>query len=90
MIGHQVANCRHQTSSSQMAKESDIQAVDIIHNTENEINEKDDDNELKTLPGLEIAQLFLSCGLDSLKIEKMVEPPKQKKDLKVREDQNTS
>ena len=53
-----------------MAKESDIQVADIIHYIENELNEKDDDNELKTPPGLENAQLFLSCGLDSLKIEK--------------------
>ena len=53
-----------------MAKESDIQAADIIHRKENELNEKDDDNELKTPPGSENAQLFLSCGLDSLKTEK--------------------
>ena len=53
-----------------MAKESDIQAVDIIHHIQNEFNENNDDNELKTPPGLENAQLFLSCGLDSLKIEK--------------------
>ena len=53
-----------------MAKESDIQAADIIHRTENELNEKDDDKERKILPGLENAQLFLSCGLDSLKAEK--------------------
>lgn len=33
-----------------MAKESDIQAIDIIHCTKNEFNEKDDDNELKTPP----------------------------------------
>ena len=52
-----------------MAKESDIQVVDIIHCTENEFNEKDDDNEIKTPPGSENAQLFLSCGLDSLKAE---------------------
>ena len=52
-----------------MAKESDIQATNIIHHTENELNKKDD-NELKTPPGSENAQLFLSCGLDSLKIEK--------------------
>ena len=53
-----------------MAKESDIQATNIIHHKENEFNEKDDDNELKTPLGSENAQLFLSCGLDSLKIEK--------------------
>ena len=53
-----------------MAKESDIQAADIIHRIENDLNEKDDDNELKTPPDWEKAQLFLSCGLDSLKIEK--------------------
>ena len=53
-----------------MAKESDNQAADIIHYTENEFNEKDDDNELKTPPGSENEKLFLSCGLDSLKIEK--------------------
>ena len=53
-----------------MAKESDIQETYIIHHTKNELNEKDDDNELKTPPGSEIAQPFLSCGLDSLKIEK--------------------
>ena len=53
-----------------MAKESDIQVTEIIHRTENELNEKDDDNELKTPPGSENAQLFLSCGLDSLKTEK--------------------
>ena len=52
-----------------MAKESDIQATNIIHRID-EHNAKDDDNELKTPPGLENAQLFLSCGLDSLKIEK--------------------
>ena len=54
-----------------MVNESDIQAAHIIHHTENEFNEKDDDNELKTPPSLEIAQLFLSCGLDILKIEKL-------------------
>ena len=53
-----------------MAKESDIQAANIIHCTENELNEKDDDNEFKTPPSSENAQLFLSCGIDSLKIEK--------------------
>ena len=53
-----------------MAKESHIQAAYIIQCTENEFNEKDDDDELKTPPGSEKAQLFLSCGLDSLKIEK--------------------
>ena len=54
-----------------MAKESGIQVVDIIQCTTNELNEKKtDDNELKTPPGSENAQLFLSCGLDSLKIEK--------------------
>ena len=53
-----------------MAKEIGIQVVDIIHHTENEFNEKDDENELKTPLGSEIAQLFLSCGLDSLNIEK--------------------
>ena len=53
-----------------MAKESDIQVADIIHCIENELNEKDDDNELKTPLGSENAQLFLSCGIDSLKVEK--------------------
>ena len=53
-----------------MDKESDIQVVDIIHRIENKFNEKDDDNEPKTLPSSENAQLFLSHGLDSLKIEK--------------------
>ena len=53
-----------------MAKESDIQAADIIHCTENELNKKDDDNELKNPSGSKNAQLFLSCGLDSLKAEK--------------------
>ena len=33
-----------------MAKESDIQATNIIHHIENEFNEKDDDNELKIPP----------------------------------------
>ena len=55
-----------------MAKESDIQATNIIHHTENELNKNYDDNEAKTLPGSENAQLFLNCGLDSLKVEKMV------------------
>ena len=53
-----------------MAKESDIQATYIIHCTENELNKKDGDNELKNPPSSKNAQLFLSCGLDSLKIEK--------------------
>ena len=53
-----------------MAIESDIQVADIIHCIENEINEKDDDNELTTPPDLKNAQLFLSCGLDSLKAKK--------------------
>ena len=53
-----------------MAEESGIQAAYIIHRTENEFNEKEDDNELKTPHGSKNAQLFLSCGLDSLKIEK--------------------
>ena len=53
-----------------MAKESDIQETNIIHHTENEINKKYDDNDLKTSPDSENAQIFLSCGLDSLKIEK--------------------
>ena len=53
-----------------MAKESDIQAAYIIYHTENEFNEKDDDNDLKTPPSSENAKLFLSCGLDSLKVEK--------------------
>ena len=53
-----------------MAKEFYIQATDIIHSIDNELNKKDDDNELKTPPGSKNAQLFLSCGLDSLKIEK--------------------
>ena len=53
-----------------MAKESDIQAANIIDRTKNELNKKDDDNELKTPPGSENAQLFLSCGLDCLKIDK--------------------
>jgi hypothetical protein len=53
-----------------MSKESDIQVVDIIHCIENELNKKNDENELKTPPGSENAQLFLSCGLDSLKEEK--------------------
>ena len=53
-----------------MAKYSDIQATDIIHHTKNEFNGKDDDNELKTPLGSENAQLFLSCGLDNLKVEK--------------------
>jgi hypothetical protein len=39
-----------------MAKESDIQAAYIIHRTENEINKKDDDNEIKTPPSLKNAQ----------------------------------
>jgi hypothetical protein len=56
-----------------MAKESDIQAADIIHYTKNEFNDKDDDNELKTPPGSKNAQLFLSCGHDSLKVEKWYE-----------------
>jgi hypothetical protein len=34
------------------------------------INLEDDDNELKTPPSSENAQLFLSCGLDSLKAKK--------------------
>ena len=51
------------------AKENDIQAADIIHHTD-EFNAKDDDNELKTPPDSENAQIFLSCGLDILKIEK--------------------
>lgn len=38
-----------------MAKESDIQASNIIHRTKNEFNEKDDDNELKSPPGSENA-----------------------------------
>ena len=54
-------------------KESDIQAVDIIHCAENEFNEKDDDNELKTPPSSGNEQLFLSCGLDNLKAEKWYE-----------------
>jgi hypothetical protein len=53
-----------------MAKESDIQVVDIIQHTGNEFNEKDDNNEFKTPPSSENAQLYLSCGLDSLKIKK--------------------
>ena len=53
-----------------MAKESDIQVTNIIHHTENELSEKDYDNELKTPHSSENAQLFLSCGLDSLKEEK--------------------
>ena len=53
-----------------MAKESDIQATDTIHHIENELNEKDDDNELKTPLGSENAHLFLSCVLDSLKTKK--------------------
>ena len=53
-----------------MTKEHDIEVANIIHHIENELNEKDDDNELKNPPGSENAQLFLSCGLDSLKIEK--------------------
>ena len=53
-----------------MAKESVIQVAYIIHHTENKLNNKDDDNELKTPPGSKNAQLFLSCGLDSLKDEK--------------------
>ena len=53
-----------------MAKESDIQVADIIHKTKNELNEKDDDNEFKTPPGSENAQLFLSCGLDSWRQKK--------------------
>ena len=53
-----------------MAKESDIQAADIIHRIENELNEKDDDNELKTSPYSKNEKLFLSCGLDSLKEKK--------------------
>ena len=56
-----------------MAKESVIQATDIIHHIENEFNEKDDDNKTKTPPSLENDQLFLSCGLDSLKAEKWYE-----------------
>ena len=36
-----------------MAKESGIQAANIIHHTENELNEEDDDNELKTPPSSE-------------------------------------
>ena len=70
MTRHQAANCRHKNILSTMAKESDIQAADIIHRIENELNEKDDDNELKTPPNSGNTQLFLSCGLDSLKIEK--------------------
>ena len=50
-----------------MAKESDIQVVDIIHRTK----KKDDDNEIKTPRSPENAQLFLSCGLDSFKAEKL-------------------
>ena len=69
MIRHQAANCRHQNILFTMAKESDIQVADIIHCTD-ELDAKDDDNELKTPPGSEDAQLFLSCGLDSLTIEK--------------------
>jgi hypothetical protein len=53
-----------------MSKESDIQATNIIHRIENEHNEKDDENELKTPLDLKIAQLLLSFFLDSLKIEK--------------------
>ena len=50
MTGHQAANCKHQNILSTMDKESDIQATDIIHHTENELSKKDDDNELKTPP----------------------------------------
>ena len=53
-----------------MATEIGIQAADIIHHTENELNEKDDENEHKTPPCSENTKLFLSCGLNSLKIEK--------------------
>ena len=64
--------CRHQTSSSQRLKKEAFkqQATNIIHRTKNKLNEKNDDNELKTPPGSKNAQLFLSCGLDSLKVEK--------------------
>ena len=73
MTGPQEANRRHHNILFTMAKESDIQVADIIHHTKNELNKKDDDNELKTPPSSENAQLFLSCGLDSLKEKKWYE-----------------
>ena len=62
--------CRHQTSSSQRLKKVAFKQQTSYTTQKNELNTKDDDNELKTPLGLENEQLFLSCDLDSLKIEK--------------------
>jgi hypothetical protein len=70
MTGHQEANFRHQTSSSKWLKKVAIKQHTSYTAHKMNLMRKMMTMSLKPPPGSENAQLFLSCGLDSLKIEK--------------------